>query len=52
MSAAETMYTLDPDGDSISDSAHASAAANVVLMFFRGTKINASLNRRSSVPAR
>ena len=46
------MYTLDPDGDSISASAQASAAAKVVLMFLRGTKINASLKRRSDVPRR
>ena len=45
-------YTVAPLARSHRAMAHASAAANVVLTFFLGTKSSASLKRRSFVPAR
>ena len=44
------MYVLDPDFRYQSDSAHDSAAANVVFTFFRGTKIRASWYLVTFVP--
>ena len=49
-SAAPTTYTLAPDFRSRMPSAHASAETKIVLPFFLGIKMNASLTRRSLVP--
>ena len=50
LSAAATTYTTEPDMRCRMDSAQASAETKIVLPFFLGMKINASLMTRSMVP--
>ena len=47
---AAAMYMTAPDLADSRASDHASAATNIVLPFFLGIKINASLIRRSDDP--